>query len=584
MAGHPGGLRPPVVRAVATGFGKGLYRDVAYLSGGPLSQYFHALIFKLFGVSFLALVITNLALLALFIGLLYFLFARAAGRWTAFMACLVTLCAFSFSQYVQTGNYNFVCPYVYDTTHGLMLSTVAIALLCRWLEARPGWLAFATGLCTGGVFLTKPEIFLALAAALAVGGVVAHGREKIRLPTAGCFLAGALLPPVFFVGYFTAVWQFTAGVKAVVWAWLPMFTSSVTRLGFFQWCLGLDAPAANLTAMGERFGGFVLTVVLLVLVSRGVQGLKLAVRLALGVLVLGLVFRAVPGTQWLQNGFALTPITFLVCGFLFWKWWQNRRDTSSERLIFPLVWSVFALFLLAKMGLRPRIWHYGFYQGLPATLLVVFLVLRLLPDELRRFQIDCATFRILATAIMLAGLGQLLKGADFYYSAKDYSVGDGADRIITYNPRVAFSGYALQSNLPWLRENLPPSATLAAVPEGNLINYLARLRNPVSYSNLAPPEMEVYGQANIVRAFIQNPPDYILLVHQEIPQGETGYFGQEPGYGRDLMRWIGAHYSPVWLFGSEPLQTNAYGLKLLRRKNQSIIRSNLSQAAPANVE
>jgi hypothetical protein len=27
-----------------------LYRDVAYLTGGPLSQYYHALLFQIFGV------------------------------------------------------------------------------------------------------------------------------------------------------------------------------------------------------------------------------------------------------------------------------------------------------------------------------------------------------------------------------------------------------------------------------------------------------------------------------------------------------------------------------------------------------
>src|SRR5271168_3214365 len=41
-----------------------LYRDVHYLAGGPLSQYYHALLFKIFGASFLTLVMSNLAVLA----------------------------------------------------------------------------------------------------------------------------------------------------------------------------------------------------------------------------------------------------------------------------------------------------------------------------------------------------------------------------------------------------------------------------------------------------------------------------------------------------------------------------------------
>ena len=48
-----------------------LQRDVKYLAGGPLSQYFHALLFKLFGTSLTVLMVANLAWLAVTIVLLY---------------------------------------------------------------------------------------------------------------------------------------------------------------------------------------------------------------------------------------------------------------------------------------------------------------------------------------------------------------------------------------------------------------------------------------------------------------------------------------------------------------------------------
>ncbi len=37
-----------------------LYRDLFYFAGGPLSQYFNALLFKIFGTSFLTLIVANL--------------------------------------------------------------------------------------------------------------------------------------------------------------------------------------------------------------------------------------------------------------------------------------------------------------------------------------------------------------------------------------------------------------------------------------------------------------------------------------------------------------------------------------------
>src|SRR4051794_13788661 len=53
--------------------GSVLYRDVMYLTGGPLSQHYDALLFKIFGVSLLALILSNLLIVA---GLLVLIYRR----------------------------------------------------------------------------------------------------------------------------------------------------------------------------------------------------------------------------------------------------------------------------------------------------------------------------------------------------------------------------------------------------------------------------------------------------------------------------------------------------------------------------
>src|ERR1041384_1617197 len=116
--------------------GKVLYRDVMYLAGGPLSQYFHAVMFRLGGVSFTTLIATNLAVLAFFLILLQWLFLRAADALTAAAVCLSTLAGFAFAQYGEIGNYNFITPYTYEAFHGLVLSVAAIAAL--WKLHRDG--------------------------------------------------------------------------------------------------------------------------------------------------------------------------------------------------------------------------------------------------------------------------------------------------------------------------------------------------------------------------------------------------------------------------------------------------------------
>ena len=138
--------------------GKLLGRDLAYLAGGPFSQYVHAALFTLFGTSFLVLVIFNLSLLLLFVVLMYRLFLFASDHWTAGAISLsLTLFVFSFSQYVAVGNYNYVCPYTYESFHGLVLSAAAIGCLSAWLRRGRHSSIFGAGLCLAAVFLTKPD-------------------------------------------------------------------------------------------------------------------------------------------------------------------------------------------------------------------------------------------------------------------------------------------------------------------------------------------------------------------------------------------------------------------------------------------
>ena len=55
--------------------GEVLYKDITH-SYGPLSQYFHALLFKLFGISYLTIIVSNIVLFVLFLILLYFLILK----------------------------------------------------------------------------------------------------------------------------------------------------------------------------------------------------------------------------------------------------------------------------------------------------------------------------------------------------------------------------------------------------------------------------------------------------------------------------------------------------------------------------
>ena len=147
--------------------GQVLYRDLAYFNG-PLSPYFNALVFKLFGPSLMSLVWTNIAILGLLTLIIYRLLRSVGSRLAAVLGCISFLVMFGLAQFTNTANYNFVCPYSHELSHGLFLSLLSIYLFYRYMLRPAPLLLGLMGLCWGLVLLTKVEVFLALSAALVV--------------------------------------------------------------------------------------------------------------------------------------------------------------------------------------------------------------------------------------------------------------------------------------------------------------------------------------------------------------------------------------------------------------------------------
>ena len=106
------------------------------------------------------------------------------------------------------------------------------------------------------------------------------------------------------------------------------------------------------------------------------------------------------------------------------------------------------------------------------------------------------------------------------------------------------------------------------MPEGIMLNYLARRTNPTPYILMTPVEVAAFGETNILGAYQRSRPDYVVIVHREGEDWETDYFGhQRGGYGYDLMQWVRTHYTVVWGVGPEPLQGHAFGIRVLKRND-----------------
>jgi hypothetical protein len=545
--------------------GEVLYRDIGFFFG-PLSQYFNALCFSVFGASLRTLVFCNLTLLAMFIGLLYYALRQVGGRPAATVACVIFVLLFAFSQYVFFGNYNYVCPYCQEVTHGLMLSLAAI--VAAWASGGRMLLRSAlSGLALGLAFLTKAEVFLpgavATGVALALGLWFERPGWRLGAGRLGCFLVAFLIPPVIAFLCLASAMPVQQALLGIVGSWGVMANREFVDLPFYRGVLGIDRPMENVQAMLSMTGLYAL-----VLVPAGLLGLALRRTGRYHLMaVTAMVFFGAAGLLWcwrekwmgdIARPFPLlVAITILavVIGFL-----QRRRDEAAQRrFVRQASLLVFAAILLLKMILNARIIHYGFVLAMPATLLLAVAALNWIPAFIDRRGgyggvFTAATAAMLSVTV-LAYLGLQTK----FISAKIWHVGTGADAFWA-DRRGAYVNLALEE----IAKRSRPDTTLAVLPEGIMINFLSKLRNPTPYPQLIPGvELITFPEDRVLDSFQSHPPDLIALVHKDTSEFGFHFFGHD--YYQQLWAWLDANYQPCVLIGPPPLLDDNFGILLLER-------------------
>jgi hypothetical protein len=544
-----------------------LYRDLFYMSGGPLSQYFNALLFKVFGVSFSTLIWANLAFAALLLGIIYRRFLAVSNALTATTICLGLVAAFIFANYTTIGNYNFIAPYTHDVVHGVFISVLVIGLLADWL-ARPRLrLAGLAGLGAGLVFLTKPDIFLALMMATAVTLVIywagRHEKRFLAGSLAG-FAAAFLLPSLFFFLLFLRSEDWRSSLHFVIFGWVPLLGTAVPHNSYYARFSGLDHPGDHLQEMATHFlcAGLIIGVYMilfrrLALWTPRHLWWRWPVWLALILPLLAGAWRF----EWTSCGASLPLWCVATIACLAWR---VRRAAGASQFAFPLIWAVFALMMTAKMGLYCRVWHYGFILAMPAFAAAVYFLMWLLPGLLEeRCQAPAKYFRAMFLPVLLIMLTFLWGYSEHMYSYKRQPVGSGGDQIVTFGPGVDL-GDGVKAALDWMNHNLPANATLAVVPTGITLNYLTRRVNPTPCLFWDPNLLAVYGQKEMIQRFEAHPPDYVLLTGGDHGDWDIAYFGSDPSDGAEVMDWIRKNYQEVSVIGHEPLRDGQFGLEFLK--------------------
>jgi len=547
--------------------GEILYADLAYFNG-PLSPYLNALWFRLFDVSLLVLALCNIALAALLAAVLWRLLHRTGDRLAATVGGLVFVVFFAFGQIDIIGNYNYVTPYSHEMTHGLLLG--ALAVLAAPRPARRGRrTAVVAGLLLGLVFLTKAEPFAAAAGAVAVGLVLAACASRRPARVAGdaaVLVLAAAVPFGVAVTLLATAMPLAEALRGALGPWTHLFDERLASLPFYRQGLGT-------LALGENLRDLARWTLLYAAVLGPAVAVSLWPRRGRGWRAAAVASAALPavvvGSMPFAPGALVRPLPVLLPLLAAATLRQIVRSGRSDReaaacddaRALRLVWIVFSLLLLAKIFLNVRLIHYGFVLALPGTLVLATALVTWLPRWIDRRGgagwVVRATFLVALAAVSVP----LLVLVDGRFERRTVAVADGGDRF--YAGR---RGAAVERALHEIRLRLDPDETLVVLPEGVMVNYLARRVNPTGHLNFMPPELIMFGEAEMIEAFRRSPPDFVLLAHKDTGEYGFRFFGRD--YGQALFAWVRERYRPVWRVGATPLRGAAFGLQLLERADR----------------
>jgi len=497
---------------------------------GPLAPYVNALLFTLFGVHTSVLQGAGLVSLLLMAALLWAIAFRLAGPLAAALAAaaFVSLCAFG--HYYVNDIFNWVTPYAYPATYGMVLATASLYALVRHArEAGTRWLTISLVFLTLALVTKIEPALAALAAHLAfVACRVVAGQARLA-PLAARYAVVA----VVVVAVTAALLVGRDGGASILLIWNTRTLAPVFRyMGFGDWYARLGYMVASAIGFGFCLG---TPYVLARVASGGGQLLRVAAAIGCAVIPVLLLWRYPPQTV-LRGVPLLVGIALVDAVVRFARRSGERRDLEAE-----IVLLAFAAGALARVPLSAGAHHYGFYLlPVPMTALIV-VALRRLPDFLPR-----GTAREGLPAITVAATTAVLCWTHTSAAAEMYA--QHTARVLT--PRGDLRLLADAGGVPvgtFYTETVarlrayPPATTVLAAPDGAGLTFLAGLRVWGDHFSYYPPEMSPETDHRLRAALERDPPDLVVLLNV-IALGDYGVRGFGIDYATESVGWIQQHY------------------------------------------
>ena len=503
-----------------------LYRDVVYWFG-PFTPYFQAAFLKLFGSGFPALVLAGAAAAAVVLAVFHAVVRRVAGRsaavvWTALAIPVLVFMPNAGGALLGMG---------YRIWHAAGFALAAVALASRPPRARARFLpwlgAVGAGACAGLSGLCRTEWGLAATAAAMLACLVRSRRRAAGARGAVFVGIGSLAVFGAGLGHFLRV----AGIDAVLRDGHVLLTGLPPETRHFlmafsgipDWKNGL----LELVYSAAMWGGVVALLAWLAWPRDSPRPRGLAVGLAAA-----LVLLAVTALLGGAGGAVLYSAAPLVCLAGLWAGWRRGHGSPAAALT--------ACGLLGLLLSYRRLFHIGDSAYVAPPLLFAFVSAAGLLHAAaasRRRGAERARLRAAFGAAVAAAVLAAFAGRLWQYASFEAVPVDGTSGMLSASPELA---HELGELAAALRAAAPEPRGLVVFPEGELLNSLSGLPNPIRHKLYLPGYLTSANEADVLRELEAARPSAIVLWRRPVSEYDRALFGED--YGLSLRRWIDANY------------------------------------------
>jgi hypothetical protein len=239
---------------------------------------------------------------------------------------------------------------------------------------------------------------------------------------------------------------------------------------------------------------------------------------------------------------------------------QSIHVDVTRRLI-----AVLAAAMMARMILNGRIYQFGFYQAALAAVVIPAVLIDELPHRLQLRGRGRAVLLIGIFALIIPGIVMLASQSVRQLQMKTLAVGEGLDRFNAFPEQIEPTGKMVSVISEALRREAG-GRTLLVLPEGVMINYLARLPSPVAPFIFFSAVTESGGEEEIVRQLASQPPDLVVIISRNLQPFGIQRYGEAEGGGKLVLRWVDDNYNQIAHLGGDPFDVRERGALIFKHR------------------